>query len=230
MKNTVTVCLTSYNRFNLLKQTVDSFLELNSYPIEKFIVTEDSANLEMKKKIENEYKDKVKLIFNEKNLGLLQSIDNMYNMVKTEYIFHSEDDYKYDGNPNFMQDSIDILTENNNINQIWIRHLNNYTVSHGKNILNRLESEALQTSTGVKYRMVKNNGSWCGFSFNPGLRRLSDYKRLFPSGYIKHIQKGHGVCSEFACNQHAKENGYRAALLTNGACHNMGQHISTYKW
>ena len=230
MNEPVTVCITSYNRFDLLKQTIDSFFQLNSYPIESFIVTEDSTNLDMKKNIENEYKDKIKLIFNEKNLGLIQSIDNMYNMVETEYIFHSEDDYKYDGNPNFIQESIDILKENNNINQIWIRHLSNYTVSHGKRMLDRLESETLQTSTGVKYRMVKNNGPWCGFSFNPGLRRLSDYKKLFPNGYSEYTQKGHGAYSEFACNQNAKKNGYRAALLINGACYNMGQNISTHKW
>lgn len=227
---TVTVCITSFNRFDLLKDTIDSFRKLNQYPITRFVVIEDSQNKDMHKKLKETYNDgSIDFIFNEENLGQIKSIDKMYATVDTDYIFHSEDDYQYIGNPNFIQDSMDILEEREDLNQVWLRHLANYVVSHGENGLKRFEPEVLKTASGVPYRMVKNNGGWCGFSFNPGLRRLSDYKRLYPNGYAIYIQEGHGVLSEFACSKHAAKNGYKAALLVNGACHNMGQYVSTYK-
>lgn len=228
----VTVCITSYNRFELLKQTINSFLSLNTYPVSKIVVIEDSANIAMQNNIKKEFVDKIDLIFNDVNLGQIKSIDKMYSTVDTEYIFHSEDDYLYKGNANFIQDSIDILEDRKDVNQVWLRHLDNYVVSHGAAGVDQFEPETLETPNGIKYRMLKlpHCGNWCGFSFNPGLRRLADYKNLFPNGYQEHMNPGEpGVLSEFNCNAHAMKNGYRAALLVNGACLNMGQHVSTYK-
>jgi len=236
---TVTVCVTSYGRFEMLKQTIDSFMSLNTYAIERFIVVEDSASLEMKDRIIQEYGDTVDLIFNEVNLGQPRSIDKAYKTITTDYIFHTEDDYLYLGNPNFIQDSICILEERSDVHQVWLRHLEDYLVSHGPAALHgeegiRLfEDEVLFTSTRVPYRMLRlpHWGSWCGFSWNPGLRRTSDYRRLFPDGYAVHVPPGEvGFQAEFRCNVHAMENGYRAALLVDGACNNMGHEGSTFNY
>ena len=126
MSSKVTVCLTSCNRFDLLKTTVDSFLSLNSYPIERFIITEDSGNIDMLNNIKNYFKDKVEVVFNPINLGAYKSIDNMYNMVNTEYIFHSEDDWHYSSNKNFIQESLNILDERKDLHQIWLRSINEF--------------------------------------------------------------------------------------------------------
>lgn len=228
----VTVVITSYNRFEFLKKTIDSFLTLNTYPIERFLVIEDSTKQEIKHQILGTYKDKVELIFNETNLGQPLSIDKAYKTVNTEYIFHSEDDYLYTGNPNFIKDSMDILEEKKSINQIWLRHLDNYIVSHGAEGLNQFEKDTLLTSTNVPYRMLKvpHCGNWCGFSWNPGLRRTDDYNRLFPNGYGFHVKPGQkGAHAEYSNNVHAMANGYTAALLVNGACLNMGQDVSTHR-
>lgn len=69
MTKTFTLCITSFNRFDLLKQTVDSFLATNNYPIERIIIIEDSARQDMKNKIENYFGDKIDFIFNEQNIG-----------------------------------------------------------------------------------------------------------------------------------------------------------------
>ncbi len=228
----VTVIITSYNRFDLLKKTIDSFLALNNYPIERFVVIEDSTKPEMKQKITDTFGDKVELIFNDVNLGQPKSIDKAYKTVTTEYIFHSEDDYQYIGNPNFIKDSMDILEERKDVHQIWLRHLENYFVSHGAEGAKQFELDILLTSTNVPYRMLKlpHCGNWCGFSWNPGLRRTGDYNRLFPNGYAHHVGAGEtGSLAEYRSNAHAMENGYRAAFLVNGACNNMGQNVSTYK-
>jgi hypothetical protein len=177
----------------------------------------------MRDKIQKKYGSKVSIIFNEKNLGLYKSIDNMYKQVSTEYIFHSEDDWRFTTNPNFIRDSISILEERKDINQIWIR--NDIEKSW-------IEDELLTTENGIQYKMVKNNhfGGWCGFSHNPGVRRKSDYDRMFPEGYASFIIPDKpAVFTEHACNTHAMNNGYRAATLINTSCQHIGHGRTTLK-
>ena len=233
MTKTVSLCITSFNRFNLLKQTLGSFLKLNTYPIEKIFIIEDSTNPQMKTSILNTYGNTVELIYNDQNIGQAKSIDKMYSQVQTDYIFHSEEDYFYDGNANFIEQSIDILEERKDVHQIWCRDINNFDITHHSAALDQFESDTLTTISGTEYRMVKSpyNG-WCGFSWNPGLRRLSDYKNMFPNGYAVHVEPGlehSGVHTECNCNKHAMSQGYRAAILINGACINMGVCCGTYK-
>ena len=217
MSSKVTVCLTSCNRFDLLKTTVDSFLSLNSYPIERFIITEDSGNIDMLNNIKNYFKDKVEVVFNPINLGAYKSIDNMYNMVNTEYIFHSEDDWHYSSNKNFIQESLNILDERKDLHQIWLRSINEFP--------SWIDPVTYKTSFGTSYKIVKypHCGNWCGFSLNPGLRRLDDYKKMFPNGYAEFIAKGKfSGESELNCNNHAAKQGYRAAILVNHTCKHLG--------
>jgi hypothetical protein len=236
---TVTVCITSYDRFDLLKQTIDSFRSLNVYPIERFVVIEDSAKQEMREKIFREFGGSIDLIFNEESLGQPRSIDKAYRTISTDYIFHSEDDYRYAGNPSFIRDSMCILEERRDVHQVWLRHVEDYLHSHGPDALygpegiRFFEDEVLRTSIEVPYRMVRfpNWGAWCGFSWNPGLRRTSDYRRLFPDGYAAHVPPGEiGFRAEFHCNVHAFQQGFRAALLINGACFNVGHEASTFSY
>lgn len=222
--NNITVCLTSCNRFNLLKETLDTFFSTNSYPIERFIITEDSGNLEMKNKILNSYGDKIELIFNEKNLGLYKSIDNMYNVVNTEYIFHCEDDWKFFNNRNFMQQSLDILETQQNIHQVWLRST--------QSISSWVIPQSYYTVKNTEYRMMQipHCGDWCGFSHNPGLRRKSDYVSMFPNGYSEFIIPDKSIVfTEHNCNLHAMKQGYRAAILMQEACDHIGHGQSTYK-
>lgn len=216
MSKEVTVCLTSCNRWDLLKQTINSFNYLNTYPIKKFLITEDSVKPEMKEKILHNFGDMVELIYNEVNLGPYKSIDKMYSMVETEYIFHSEDDWRFDSNPNFMTESIDVLEERKDIHQVWIRKDIDWSW---------IEPDILGTTNNAKYRMVKcpHLGGWCGFSHNPGLRRKSDYDKMFPNGFAEFIKPNEkAVHTELACNTNAMNKGYRVATLINTSCVHIG--------
>jgi glycosyltransferase involved in cell wall biosynthesis len=232
----VTVCITSYNRLDLLKQTIDSFIKLNTYPIERIAVIEDSANPAMRDAIIAEYGDKIDLIYNEQSIGQVLSIDKIYKTVNTQYIFHTEDDYQYIGNPNFIKESVELLEERNDIHQVWIRHLENFVCSHGsvENGSAQFEKEILQSTSGIKYRMYKQAyfDLWSGFSWNPGLRRTQDYINMFPEGYAAFItpeNKHSGVVIESKCSEHALKQGYRGVFMIDGACNNMGVTRGTYK-
>lgn len=213
----ISLCVTSCNRWNLLQATLDSFLKLNKYPIRQYILHEDSGNIEMFEKIQKKYGGLFRLIRSESNIGLLKSIDNLYSLVETPYIFHLEDDWYFEGNPNFIEQSLEVL-ENPNIHQVWIRQ--------------GIPEDWLEKEDLGGYRMVKQShfGDWCGFSFNPGLRRLSDYKRMFPNGYNALNTHGiNSVLNEHECNQVASDQGYRAAILNNRVCRHLGEGKSTYK-
>lgn len=218
----ITVCITSYNRFDLLKQTIDSFRSLNNFPIKRFVVIEDSTELSMKENIIKEYGDTVDLIFNEQRIGQAPSIDKMYATVDTKYIFHTEDDYLYSGNPNFIKESIEILEERPDLHQVWIKHFSDFVGASRE----QFENEILKTSSGIEYRLLKNPfHGWCGFSWFPGLRRLEDYKKMFPNGYREFLTSHYltsGVQTEGECNTHALKQGYRAAYLVNTSCSHKG--------
>lgn len=217
----ITVCLTSCNRFDLLQKTLDSFFATNTYPVERFIIAEDSVKPDMQNKISSKYKDKVELIFNPVNLGIYKSVDNMYNLVNTEFIFHCEDDWVFSSNPNFIQESVDILNERSDIHQIWIR----------KDTPNDwIESTELSTKNNTKFNFMKEMhcGDWNGFSHNPGLRRLSDYKLMFPNGYKEFILLNKkSVFTEHNCMLNTKKFNYRAAIIKNRACVHIGDGRTT---
>lgn len=80
--------------------------------------------------------------------------------------------------------------------------------------------------------MVKQShyGDWCGFSFNPSLKRLADYKRMFTNGYNYYNTHGtKSALNEHECNRIAASYGYRAAILNDRVCKHLGEGKSTYK-
>ena len=159
----VSLVITSCGRFDLLKKTLDSFFEKNTYPIKKIIITEDSTEGEKLKKLISEYENKnFCLIVNKKRIGQLRSIDKAYNKVDTEYVFHCEDDWEF-LKKGFIERSINILEEDKNILLIGLRSKKDYREGFF------LDEEYISKS-GERLYEVKNEI----FTYNPGLRRKSD--------------------------------------------------------
>ena len=108
----VTFVLTSCKRFDLLEQTLRSFLKYNTYPIEENIVIEDGPEIEKLTLILNKFSDiKFKALFNNPQLGQLRSIERAYSHVITEFIFHCEDDWLF-YKSGFIEKSLLVLLEN----------------------------------------------------------------------------------------------------------------------
>ena len=163
----VTLVITSCGRFDLLKRTLDSFFEKNTYPIEKIIITEDSTE---GKKLENlisqyenqENKPNFHLIINEVREGQLKSIDKAYKEVDTEYIFHCEDDWEF-LKGNFIEKSMKLLKENPKLLTVGLRSKKDFKEGFFK-------KEEYISKDGEKFYEVKDEI----FTYNPGLRRKSD--------------------------------------------------------
>jgi len=195
----VTVVITACNRPALLQQTLTSFFEFNTYPISKIIVVEDGGIPGVNDALKELYHDKnIVWLDNETNLGQAPSIDKAYSLAETPYIFHCEEDWEF-YNGGFIEESLKVLEAETNIMQVWIRAEND-TNGH-----------PLEDYKGYKSPILNHAGRWHGFTFNPGLRRLADYKKI---GLYTNYSTGKSfAAAEAEIGKAYKENGFRAVCL-----------------
>lgn len=207
----VTVVLTSCGRPDLLRRTLDSFFEFNDYPLQRFILMEDSESPAVPAMIRAQYADRVELVVNRPRLGQIRSIDRAYQMVSTRYVFHCEDDWLF-YRRGFIRESVEVLLENPHVHQVHLRDL-------WDNNGHPPERTRLRTASGVSFRLMARNFRapndfiWHGFSFNPGLRRLAEYLALGPYEQLGHEEHIDGVYDR---------RGLRAAILEDGAVEHIG--------
>jgi len=208
MNKKVTFALTACGRPDLLERTMDSFFEYNTYPIEKYIITEDSGIISINNKLIQKYSDKnIEWIINEQKIGQIKSIDNMYSKIDTEYIFHCEEDWLFT-DYSFIEKSLDILEKNQDILMVWLRahsDTNNHPTSYFNEDFDLMNYDYL--------------GIWNGFTFNPGLRRLIDYNLIGNYGNIGH---------ESQLSLKYKSLGFKCAILKTKHVEHIGwgRHIN----
>ena len=160
----VTLVITSCGRFDLLKRTLDSFFEKNTYPIKKIIITEDSTEGKKLENLISQYENKYNfcLIINETREGQLKSIDKAYNEVDTEYIFHCEDDWEF-LKEGFIEKSMKLLKEDPKLLTIGLRSKKDFKEDFFK-------KEDYISKDGERFYEVNEEI----YTYNPGLRRKSD--------------------------------------------------------
>jgi len=224
----ITICLTSCGRFDLLEQSVKSLTEFwdGPNPI-AFFINEDSG-FQLPKIISNYIKSIWPDCDYREFAGLknqIAAIDRMYKEVKTPYVFHTECDWQF-YKTGFIEKSMDILENDPMIMQVWIRAQSD---RNGHPVV----GVPRMTPNRTRYQMMSSDyrGQWSGQSFNPGLRRLSDYKILFPNGYagVTTFNIKEPWTSEMQVGQVYKKAGFKAATLMNGFVKHLGngRHISS---
>lgn len=227
----ITICLTSCGRFDLLERTIKSLIEFWDGPNPKeFLIYEDSKDwcrrdgMKLMIAIGVEFPSnwKTKIRFFGKKVGQIGAIDCLYSKVRTPYIFHCEDDWEF-YRPGFIQKSLDILEERPDVMQVWLREP---TDRNGHPAI----GPRLKTKTGTIYQMLKTDyrGTWSGWSFNPGLRRLSDYQKVGPYSSITDFNPKEPWKAEMKVGLSYRDAGFKAATLLNGFVRHIGngRHIS----
>lgn len=170
----VTVVLTACNRADLLERTLDSFFEMNTYPLKRFIIIDDGMNFGCNDFVKSKYEFPIEILYNDPKLFQIKAIDKAYALVETDYIFHMEEDWLF-LKKGFIEDSMKVLEADPNILQVWLRGIDDVTASHPW-------EDGIYEVDGLKCVLLKYTGMWNGFSLNPGLKRLADWKKL-PNGY-----------------------------------------------
>lgn len=204
----VTLFITSCNRPNLLKVTLDSFLKYNTYPIKEAIILEDSGLKRINDFAIELLPFPCKIIYNEKRLGQMKSIENGTKFIKTDYIFHCEEDWEfYDSG--FIEKSLEILESNHKISVVKLRSYNEYIKRYKMTIEN---------SNNPLYNIIHQNNISM-YTFNPSLRRKeislfgipydnkedegTIQKKLNEYGYISVVTKNSkGYVRHIGWNQH----------------------------
>lgn len=209
----VSLVITSCNRSDLLNITLKSFFKFNTYPIKKVIVIEDSG---IKGCIDESVKHipeniEQKIIYNETNIGQIKSIDIAYSFVETEYIFHCEDDWEF-YDYGFIEKSLDILSINDKIYTVWLREYQNYRVVMNGHPVN---PQIINNIYHILMPFKERTNIWSGFTFNPGLRRLKDYKLFMPYSSYKNSKECNCGGVEQALSNLYFKNSYISAITLN---------------
>lgn len=166
MPKGITVVITSCNRFDLLEATLKSFFQHNTYPVEKILIIEDSGNRKGLEHVLRKFSyGQFETIVNTEQLGQQKSIDKAYSQVKTEYIFHCEDDWDF-LRKGFIEDSLALMEHNPKLLTVWGRSAEEYPADFFADEVRELK--------GIKYREVKKDI----FTLNPSLKRVSDYRLM----------------------------------------------------
>ena len=197
---------------------------MNTYPMSEVIIIEDSCSKEMHKQLCDLYPDYT-LILNGKNQGLINNIDRAYSLVKTKYVFHSEDDWEYT-KPGFMEQSLNVIEHNHMIMQVWITG----------NVHNQKLETTVYNNSGVPYQLAifgeanitpSDQHLWHGFTLNPGLRSMRIYKEAAPWSQWS-TDKDFLALRECKIGEEYLRKGYRAAVLRDTYCVHTGGGQSTW--
>jgi hypothetical protein len=201
----VTVVLTSCGRYDLLERTLESFGSFNTYPgIAQIIVVEDGAGdpSEVCKR------HGASLVRTGARLGQARCIDIGYQQVSTPFIFHMEDDWEFYKH-GFIERSKLFLEQDPSTLLVWLRA---WTDTNG----HPLSFKARDGSMGVL--AAGYDGCWNGFTFNPGLRRKSDYDLIgsFAAHKLANYPWAPGGAHEAAASVFYFQLGFRAVILDEG--------------
>ena len=177
----VTVVLTSCGRQDLLEQTLDSFFAYNTYPIRELIVIEDGDGHKNEHLSQKYQKYSLTWLDTGARVGQVTAMDVAYSYVKTDFIFHCEDDWEF-LRPRFIERSLMVLNADEKVLQVYLRDKDD---TNGHPV-----SDRVYFAEWVPYRLVARGydagkwGVWHGFSWNPGLRRRRDYQLLGSFGSL----------------------------------------------
>ncbi|MDR3564034.1 MAG: discoidin domain-containing protein, partial [Negativicutes bacterium] len=192
-----TIVITSCNRHDLLEKTLKSLMRYNTYEgVREILVVEDGdadpADICARYG--------ARLIRVGERRGQLHAIDIAYSQVKTPYIFHCEDDWEF-YKSGFIEKSLIVLKGDEACVCVWLRAWDD-TNGHP------LSFQSPDKIFGVL--SFDYLGTWHGFSWNPGLRRKSDYERVGP---FSHVLNHHGDLGEPMVSTLYRDLGYHAVIL-----------------
>ncbi len=174
----ITMVVTSCGRQDLLEETLKSFEKYAPNTLDELIIVEDGpANNDFVKALMPSVKSFNLLNSPVTRRGQLLNIEWAYSRVKTPYVFHCEDDWRFT-KPNFIEDSLKLLEEFPDCLMVHLRsHRDQWQESHDRSWVEETEYKLGNLSYWKTRPWIQHDGGF-GFSFKPGLRRLYDYQRI----------------------------------------------------
>jgi hypothetical protein len=199
----VTVCITSCGRMDLLAETLASFRRHNAGG--RYIISEDSADDAVIATVRKTYPEATVLVGSGRT-GIMASIDRLYQAVETPHIFHLEDDWAFDG-PVDWAAALSLLPVRPDIANVCVRAIEEIKPKY------RDRSDVLAHG-GVEFRVMHANAhpEYYAWSPNPGLITRELYQRFAPFARVQPDRMS-GVM---------KEAGLTQAFLLPGVARHIG--------
>lgn len=211
-----TLVLTSCNRHPLLRITLDSFIKYADVkPVHTIIVEDGQVDAPEWLNCDHQRNNLPKTwIKNNPKIGQVPSIDKAYAEVKTEYLFHCEDDWEF-LDTGFVVRSYDILKEYPGISQVNLRGS-----KWGHTLIDdpRYPFKIAEPGWG---------GGYGGLAWNPGLRRLSDYKEVFGTFMEHKTGSERNAWRETFYSQMMLDRHFNIASLDKEYVRHTGRHCPT---
>lgn len=114
----VTLTITTCKRFDLFEKTINSLINcVDINEIDFWFCVDDNSSDEDRQKMKELYPFFEFYFKDITEKGHPQSMNIIRNYVKTPYIFHLEDDWKFFVKRNYIKDAIDIIESNKSIGQ-----------------------------------------------------------------------------------------------------------------
>lgn len=211
-----TLAVTSCDRFDLLKQTLESFGATADILPEHTVIVDDSdaAKPDWVSQLGN--LGPITWISNGRRRGQIFTLDVLYDHIETEYVFHTEDDWLY-SHSDFIAQSKAMLDAYPHFWSVSLRGDD----CNGHPVVPDPISDFSINLPGWRE-------GWGGCHFNPGLRRMSDYQRI--GSYGRHAGYGvHGCGHELDLSKMHLDMGYRIAALPKTIEH-LGRGKSKAIW
>ena len=156
-------------------------METHELPLATILVVEDGP-APPPRELRDRFADRgVRWIATGQNVGQIAAIDYAYSRVGTPYVFHLEDDWEF-YRAGYMERSLRVLESNPKCLQVWIRATGD-TQRHPVEPYVYVDEGVAWQRMALHY---EHKGTWNGFTFNPGLRRLADYVAI--GGYGVHAR------------------------------------------
>jgi hypothetical protein len=197
--------LTSCGRFDLLEETVLSFLE--HFQTERIIIAEDAGLPEEAAKFAARL-PMTEVRVNDPKLGQMRSIDKLYATLCTPYVLHLEDDWGFTRGID-LNAVVDFLEARPDISVACIAH---------REYNPRFAPFAQRTlHAGIPYLVwdLDAHPKWFSYSFNPSVARRDFWCEVGPFGRFT---------TEENLSLYCKERGMRIALVDPGVAHHIGDH------
>lgn len=214
----ITGVLTSCGRPDLLERTLASFFAFNTNPLDRLIVVEDGPR-DATLGVTQRFRDRrITWIGTERRAGQIEAIDLAYSLVDSEFIFHLEDDWEFFA-PGFIEKSRAVLEADPSCLQVWLRALDD---TNGHPLTPDVEWVG---DVEVRKLTLGHLDVWHGFSFNPGLRRTADYRRIGSYGRYVNFDPYNRGRSEAGLSELYRDLGMYALILADNEGRGYVRHI-----
>jgi len=199
----LSVVLTSCGRFDLLEETVASFLR--HFDTDRVLIAEDAGDTAAAAAFAAKV-PQVEMRVNSPRLGQIRSIDALYGSVQTPYVLHLEDDWKFTGAVD-LDKVVRFLEARPDISVVCI----------GYRFDKRFRHSARKTAQdGIDYWVwdLDAHPKWFSYSFNPSVGRLALWRGLGP--YAR-------FATEEGLSQFTKAKGMRIAMVVPSLAEHIGE-------